>query len=102
VTQPPLNFDTPTSRRSDHATSAEAAAHQNKGSRQADAAELLCVIRQHPQCTLRELANLSRLDAAAVSKRLSDLSKAGAIYPSGTSVCSISKRNARAWRVTEP
>ncbi len=94
-----LDFDTPIARRSDPDTSKQAAREVTaEGIREAHAVMLLDMIRQRPGHTLRELSDsIAVLDAASVSKRLSDLHAKGLIWPGSPRRCSISGRAARVW-----
>ena len=93
-----IDFTTSHSRRTDPATSKEAATAAEKFAK-SHAGIILAALREYGACTKDELANLIDLNGTQIARRLPDLFDAGLAKPTGQTRSSESGLQERVWMV---
>ena len=100
MNQLPLLSYSPVARRSDPASSHQAAAEITRdGSRARQQRVVLETVLRNPDHTAFELTRFCELDRYQIQRRLSEMASTGLVEKGPARVCSITGRQAVVWRV---
>lgn len=95
--------ETPVARSTDPVTS-HIAAHEitASGVRAEQQAQTVAAVREHPGCTMSELARRTGLDRYMLGRRISECETAGVVFRGLKRRCSVTGRMAEPWYAIDP
>lgn len=95
--------ETPAARATDPDTSHLAAEEITaSGARAEQQAQTIAAVREHPGCTMSELARRTGLDRYMLGRRISECETAGAVFRGLKRRCLVTGRMAEPWFAVDP